>query len=191
MMHCSLLSLGCVFGFAPASEKTTLTGLRALKIAQRRLRPEVRSKLLSVSSSRTDGSLVPEAWRFVFLDQATSGHCRVVTVAAKTSSEHPDTIEAFSSARSNDVDVLHPVVQNKILVDSDKVLELVRQTAKLKGVLAAEYKLLQPRSGREPMWSLHFYGEAEIPIAIFQVAAKSGTVDAPDHSEKKLLSAAA
>src|SRR5476649_610236 len=150
-MHCSLLSLGCVFGFAAANEQTSLTALRALKIAQRRLRPEVRAKLLSVSSARTDGSLAPEAWRFVFLDPATSGHCRVVTVAAKTSSEHPDTVEAFSSSKIEDVATLHPIAQNKLLVDSDKVLEQARTVSKLKGVQSAEYRLVQPRSGSEPL----------------------------------------
>src|SRR5476651_871704 len=120
IMHCSLLSLGCVFGFSPDSEQSTLTAIRALKIAQRRLRPEVRAKLLSVSSARTDASLAPEAWRFVFLDPATSGNCRVVTVAAKTSSEHPDTVEAFSSAKTESASSMHAIAQNKWVVDSDQ-----------------------------------------------------------------------
>jgi hypothetical protein len=186
-MHCSLLSLGCVFGFVPANEKNTLTALRAFKIAQRRLRPEVRSKLLSVSSARTDGTLVPEAWRFVFLDPATSGRSRVVTVAAKTSSEHPDTVEAFSSAKSDDLDILHPIAQSKFVVDSDTVLEQARETVKLKGILSAEYRLLQPRSGKEPTWHLYFYGQAAEPIASFQMGAKSGTIEVVDHGEKKVL----
>ena len=186
-MHCSLLSLGCVFGFAAGSEKKPLTALRALKIAQRRLRPEVRSKLLSVSSSRTDGSLVPEAWRFVFMDQATSGNCRVVTVAAKTSSEHPDTIEAFSSAKTDNIDILHPIAQSKFVIDSDKVLEQAREAAKLKGVQAAEYRLVQPRNGKEPVWCLYFYGQGEEPVASFTVGAKSSVVELSNHSEKKVL----
>jgi len=162
-----------VFGFAPPTD-STLTALRALKIAQRRLRPEVRSKLLSVSSARTDATLIPEAWRFVFLDQATSGHCRVVTVAAKASSEHPDTIEAFSSIKSESVASLHPIPQNKLLFDSNQVLEQARGTSKIKGSLSAEYRLLQPKSGREPVWHLSFFGEAPEPIANFQVGAKTG-----------------
>ena len=190
MMHCSLLSLGCVFGFAPASDQPTLTALRALKIAQRRLRPEVRAKLLSVASARTDASLVPEAWRFVFLDQVTSGHSRVVTVAAKTSSEHPDTIEAFSATKADDLDVLHAIAQNKLAIDSDKVLELARETTKLKGILSAEYRLAQPRSGREPVWHLYFYGEAEEPIASFQLGAKTGVKEMVDHGDKRVLSVA-
>ena len=100
IMHCSLLSLGCAFGFAPPANQGALTALRGLKIAQRRLRPEVRAKLLSVSSCRSDQTLAPGAWRFVFLDPVTNGNCRVVTVAAKTSSEHPDTVEALNSAKA-------------------------------------------------------------------------------------------
>src|SRR5277367_3730341 len=96
-MHCSLLSLGCVFGFAPPSNQAVMTAFRAFKISQRRLRPEVRGKLLSISSARTDATLVPKAWRFVFHDPGTSGKCRIVTVATKASSEHPDTVEAFRS----------------------------------------------------------------------------------------------
>jgi hypothetical protein len=175
-MHCSLLSLGCVFGFAASNHQTSLTALRAFKIAQRRLRPEVRAKLLSVSSARTDGTLAPEAWRFVFLDPATSGNCRVVTVAAKTSSEHPDTVEAFSSAKTESVPAGHAISQNKWALDSDQVLALARGAAKLKGISAAEYRLGQQRSGQEPLWTLYLYAEATEPVARFQVGAKTGAV---------------
>jgi hypothetical protein len=174
--HCSLLSLGCVFGFAPPNNQTTLTALRALKIAQRRLRPEVRSKLLGVSSARTDTSLAPEAWRFVFLDPATSGNCRVVTVAAKTSSEHPDTVEAFSGLKTENVVGSHPVAQNKLALDSDQILAQARGTAKLKGITAAEYRLSQQRSGQEALWIVTFFAEAVEPVAKFQIGAKTGTV---------------
>lgn len=175
-MHCSLLSLGCIFGFSPAREQTSLTGLHALRIAQRRLRPEVRAKLLNVSSSRTDETLMPVAWRFVFHDPATSGNCRVVTVAAKTSSEHPDTVEAFSSSKVESVASLHPISQNKLMVDSDKVLELARGAVKLKGLRAAEYRLAQQKSGQEPLWIVHFFSENGEPAARCQVGAKTGAV---------------
>lgn len=174
-MQCSLLSLGCVFGFAPPTD-SPLTALRALKIAQRRLRPEVRSKLLSISSARTDATLVPEAWRFVFLDPETSSHCRVVIVAAKASSEHPNTVEAFSSTQSGSVVLLQAIPQNKLLFDSNKALKRVRETSKLKGSLSAEYRLLQPRNGRETAWHLSFYAEATEPIARFRVGAKTGAI---------------
>jgi hypothetical protein len=175
-MHCSLLSLGCVFGFAPANNQGKMTALRALKIAQRRLRPEVRAKLMSVASARTDSSLVPEAWRFVFLDQATSGNCRVVTVAAKTSSEHPDTVDSFNSVKTESTPATHAIAQNKWVVDSDKVLAQARGATKLKGIRAAEYHLGQPRSGQEPIWVVYFYAEGEEPAARFQVGAKTGTL---------------
>jgi hypothetical protein len=173
-MHCSLLSLGCVFGFAPPIQHATLSALRALKIAQRRLRPEVRAKLLSVSSARTDASLAPEAWRFVFLDPATSGNCRAVTVAAKTSSEHPDTVEAFSAAKTESTQTNHAIAQNKWVIDSDQALSEARAVAKLKGVQGAEYRLSQPRNGSEAFWTLSFYGEGVEPVARLQVGAKSG-----------------
>jgi hypothetical protein len=176
IMHCSLLSLGCAFGFAPANNKNNFTALRALKVAQRRLRPEVRAKLLSVSSCRTDGSLTPEAWRFVFFDPGTSGNCRIVTVAAKTSSEHPDTVEAFGTAKLDGVAGMHPISQNKWLVDSDQMLSHVRNGAKLKGVRSAGYQLAQARSGQEPMWTVSFYGETIEPVARFQVGGKAGSV---------------
>jgi hypothetical protein len=177
IMHCSLLSLGCVFGFAPAHDRSTLTGLRALKIAQRRLRPEVRSKLLNVSSARSNGCLTPEAWRFVFQDPATSGNCRVVTVAAKTSSEHPDTIEAFSSSKTESVPACpHAIAQNKLMMDSDQALAQAKGAAKLKGIRAAEYRLVQQRSGKEPLWILHFYAEEAEPVVRFEIGAKTGAV---------------
>lgn len=153
-MQCSLLSLGCVFGCAPAQNQLNLTGLRALKIAQRRLRPEVRSKLMSVVSARSDASLSPEAWRFVFHDPATSGNSRVVTVAAKASSEHPDTVEAFSASKDESPLGAHPVAQGKLVIDSDKVLALAKGAAKLKGITAAQYRLSQARATQEPAWTL-------------------------------------
>ncbi len=174
--HCSLLSLGCIFGFAPPHNQTTLSALRALKIAQRRLRPEVRSKLLGLSSARTDESLTPEAWRFVFLDPGTSGNCRVVTVAAKTSSEHPDTVEAFSGLKTENVVGSHPIAQNKLHLDSDQVLAQACGATKLKGVTSAEYRLSQQRSSQEAMWIVTFFAGSEEPVAKFQIGAKTGTV---------------
>jgi hypothetical protein len=177
IMHCSLLSLGCAFGFTPPGDRVGLTALRALKIAQRRLRPEVRAKLLTVSSPRTDNSLSPTAWRFVFFDAATTGNCRIVTVAAKTSSEHPDTVEAFSTAKTGSAAGLHPIPQNKIVVDSDKALEQTRVSSKLKGVQAAQYFLVQDKAGAEPLWMLHFFGDGREPVAQFQIGAKTGVVE--------------
>jgi hypothetical protein len=184
IMHCSLLSLGCAFGFAPPANQGTLTALRGLKIAQRRLRPEVRAKLLSVSSARTDQTLAPDAWRFVFLDPATSGNCRVVTVAAKTSSEHPDTVEAFSSAKAEDGNAMHVIPQNKWLIDSDKVLEQVRASSKLKGARSAEYRLLQAKGGSESFWSVQFYAEDDSPLCKFRVGAKTGALEHLPPAEK-------
>lgn len=185
MMHCSLLSLGCVFGFTAPDHQHSLTALRALKIAQRRLRPEVRAKLLSVSSPRTDDTLLPEAWRFVFLDQVTSGNCRVVTVAAQTSSEHPDTVEAFGSSKSESVAASSAIAQNKLLVDSDQALEMARVQSKLKGVRSAEYRLAQHRTGQEPLWTIHFYAEAAEPVARFQIGAKTGSIEQVNNDSKK------
>ncbi len=176
MMHCSLLSLGCVFGCAPAQIQSKLTALKALKIAQRRLRPEVRSKLMSVASARSDTTLSPEAWRFVFMDPATSGNCRVVTVAAKASSEHPDTVEAFSNIKEESPAATHPTAQGKLAVDSDKALALAKDVAKLKGITGAQYRLAQPRSTQEPMWTLSLYAQEEEPVVRIHVGAKTGHV---------------
>jgi hypothetical protein len=180
MMHCSLLSLGCVFGFTPSPNQASLTALRALKIAQRRLRPEVRAKLLSVSSARSNGNLTPEAWRFTFMDPITRGHSRVVTVAARTSSEHPDTVEAFNSFKTeNEISgaAIPPISQNKLLIDSDKALAKARSMAKLRGVHSAEYRLSQRRNGREPFWHLCFFAEGDEPVAMIQIGARTGEAE--------------
>jgi len=186
MMQCSLLSLGCVFGCAPAQNQANLTALKALKIAQRRLRPEVRSKLMSVASARSDASLAPDAWRFVFNDPGTSGNCRVVTVAAKASSEHPDTIEAFSNIKEESSAGLHPVAQAKLALDSDKVLAQARGAAKMKGITSAEYRLTQSRSTQEPMWMLFLYGQDDSQHVVrIQVGAKTGAVKIINGDDKK------
>jgi len=174
-MQCSLLSLGCVFGCAPAQNQSKLTALRALKIAQRRLRPEVRSKLMSVASARSDSSLSPHAWRFVFMDTATSGNHRVVTVAAQASSEHPATIEAFSSIREQEP-ATHAIAQGKIAVDSDQALAHAKGAAKLKGITAAQYRLTHGRGTQEPLWMLSLYADGQGPVVDIQVGAKTGSV---------------
>ncbi len=177
MMHCSLLSLGCAFGFTPPANQGALTALKGLKIAQRRLRPEVRAKLLSVASARANHDLVPDAWRFVFLDPATSGHCRVVTVAAKTSSEHPDTVEAFSATKQDNVATAPIIPQGKLLIDSDKALAVVRGQSKLKGVRTVEFRLIQQKGNQEPYWSMQFFAENGEMLVQFRVGAKTGTLD--------------
>lgn len=186
IMHGSLLSLGCAFGFTPPPNRSAFTALRALKIAQRRLRPEVRAKLLSISSARTNGTLTPAAWRFIFMDPITSGNCRVVTVAAKTSSEHPDTVEAFGSARPANGISSQAIPQNKLLIDSDKVLEKVRGSVKLRGVYSAEYRLIQRKGGQEPFWRMCFFAESEEPLAMVSIGAKTGTVELMEKEARQL-----
>ena len=177
IMSCSLLSLGCVFAYVSPAD-STMTALRALKIAQRRLRPEVRSELLSMASARTDATFTPEAWRVVFLDQATVGHCRVVTVASRASSEHPETVEAFSAIKSENVPSLQVIPQIKLLFDSNQALAQVRRASNLTDCLSAEYRLHQSLRGRGPVWSLSFYGKAPEPMATFHVGAKTGVTTA-------------
>jgi hypothetical protein len=176
MLQCSLFSLGCAFGFSPPQDTAELTALRALKIAQRRLRPEVRSRLLSVSSPRTEITFKPDAWRFVFFDAGTSGKSRIVTVAARTSSEHPDTVEAFSAEKNDSASGLPTIVQNKWTVDSDDALEKIRQESKLKGVKSAQYRLEQPRAGREATWAVEFFDTQGETLARFQVGARTGSL---------------
>jgi hypothetical protein len=173
MLHCSLLSLGCAFGFSPPEETISLTALRALKIAQRRLRPDVRSRLLSVTSSKT-AALAPDAWRFVFFDPGTSGKSRAVTVAAKTSSEHRDTVEAFSSVKFDTTAGLQIIPQNRWTIDSDVALIKVREQSKLKGVRAAQYRLERSRASNEASWLLEFFGDHGEMIASYRIDARSG-----------------
>ena len=174
MMLCSLLSLGCAFGFAPPQENAALTARRALRIAQRRLRPEVRTKLLSVSSPKTTSSLEPDAWRFTFFDPGTSGKSRSVTVAAKTSSEHPDTVQAFSGLKGETVTGLHVVSQAKWLVDSDAALQRVRGEFKCKHVVAAQYRLQRAHAGKDAFWLIEFFGDKDEVLVRFRIDAKSG-----------------
>jgi hypothetical protein len=176
MMQCSLFSLGCVFGCAPAQNQSNLTALPALKIAQRRLRPGVRSKLMSVVSARSGVSLAPQAWRFVFMDPGTSDHGRVVTVAARASSEHPDTVEAFSAIKEENVSSQPVIAQGKLAIDSDQALVHAKGAAKLKGITAAQYRLAQARGTSEPMWTLFLFAEGEEPVVRIQVGAKTGSV---------------
>ncbi len=175
-MHLPLVSLGCALGFAPPA-RSTFTALRALKIAQRRLRPEVRSKLLSITSVRTNAAFAPEAWRFLFSDPRTNDRCRSVIVATKTSSEHPAVLEAFSLSETENRASLKVIPQNKLLLDSNKALEQVRRVIELTKNCSAAYRLLLPRGDSEPAWMLSFYAETSEPIAIFRIRAESGALE--------------
>lgn len=178
-MHLSLVSLGCAPGFAPPVY-STFTAFRALKVAQRRLRPDVRSKLLSISSVRTEAASAPEAWRFVFSDSKTHDHCRNVIVAAKTSSEHPYLLEAFSLARFDSVAPLKAIPQNKLHFDSNEALAQVRRITELKETCSAVYRLFLPQGDREPAWLLSFYAANPEPIAIFRIRAETGVTHSVD-----------
>ena len=174
MMLCSLLSLGCAFGFAPPQETTALTAQRALRIAQRRLRPDVRSKLLSVSSPKTTSSLEPDAWRFIFFDAGTSGKSRAVTVAARTSSEHPETVEAFNDMKGETAAGLNVIAQSKWLIDSDAALQKVRGEFKCKHVSAAQYRLVRANSVREAFWMIKFFDDRDEVLVRFRIDARTG-----------------
>lgn len=175
-MHCSLLSLGCAFGFSSPEDRSVLTALHAFKIAQRRLRPEVRAKLLCVVGAKTSGLDVPSAWRFMFYDAATEGQSRVVTVAARTSSEHPDTLGAFNLSRLEHRHDGIPIPQNKWVVDSYQAHEKARGVIKHKGIQGWECSLIQPRGAQEPLWTLRYSTEADQAVAYVQVGAKTGAV---------------
>lgn len=174
----SLFALGCAFGCTPTITKVTLSAYRALKIAQRRLRPEVRAKLMGVISARTDSTLTPRAWRFLFHDATTNDQCRIVTVAAQASSEHPDTVGAFSGTQMDPHKFSHPVTQNKLIIDTEEILAKARAAATLDEIQAAEYSLAQGKTQVEPLWELRFFTNLEEPVATVLVKAKSGEVTA-------------
>lgn len=178
MLTCSLLSLGCAFGFVPPEDKAAWTALHAFRVAQRRLKPEVRAKLLGVVSSWTVTSAPPVAWRFIFLDASTSGRRRVVTVAAKASSEHPETVEAFDSVERAEGPSgggsSHPITQAKWVIDSDRAHEIARAVVKMRGVHACEFDLAQHRSQGEPYWTIRYCTEKDEPVVVVQVSARTG-----------------
>ena len=97
----------------------------------------------------------------------------MVTVAAKTSSEHPATVEAFSSEVVEKVSGLQVVPQNKWIFDSDAVLEKVRFESKLKGVRSAQYRLTQPKGATEPLWFVQFLGDNDRLLIQVQIGAKT------------------
>ena len=99
-----------------------------------------------------------------------------MTVAAKASSEHPDTVEAFSNIKDESTASLHPIAQGKLVLDSEKILAQAKGAAKLKGITSARYRLAQPRSTHEPVWTLFLYAEDEEPVVRIQVGAKTGAV---------------
>ena len=119
---------------------------------------------------------MPDAWRFVFFDPGTSGKCRAVTVAARTSSEHPDTVEAFNAVKGETAVGLQVIAQNKWTMDSDAVLEKVREQTKLRGVHSAQYRLERSRTAAEAGWLLEFFGESDNLLASFRIDARSGEI---------------
>jgi hypothetical protein len=173
--HLSLLSLGCAFGVTSPSP-AALTALRALKIARRRLRPEVRDKLVSICSAPTDSTFEPDAWRFVFSDDATRRHYRSVIVAAKASSESRGVLEAFKTSKTGSATPLHPISINSVVLDSDGALAQVRSVSKLRGHFSAVYRLFISKKEQEPLWHLSFYTEALNPVISYRVRTKGGTI---------------
>ena len=102
--------------------------------------------------------------------------CNVV-VAAKTSSEHPATVEAFSSVQPENAAELQVIPQNRLLIDTNQALERARSAVKLKGIRAAEYRLLHPLHDAEPLWELQFFTDTGKAVARLSVGAQTGAVE--------------
>jgi len=116
------------------------------------------------------------------MDPITNGKNRVVTVAAKTSSEHPDTVESFKAENPTYSQI---IPQNDLLIDSNKALEKIRGFVKMRGISSVEYRLIQYRRGEEPAWVIHFFAEAEELEAVVRVGAKTGGVEVME--EEKIV----
>ncbi len=178
----SLLSLGCAFGL-PVSQPSS-TALQALKIAQRRLPSQVRENLLTISSARTDASLRPVAWRFVFSDPRIRKHWRGVVVAAGASSEHPEVIKAFRFAQKINPTPVSMFPLGLIALDSDQALRKVQRVIHLRGFVSASYQLSAASREDTPVWQLAFYSSSSLhPSRSFQVPAQGEIIDT---SETKL-----
>jgi hypothetical protein len=173
-MSLALGALGCAFGIAsPASSQ--LTAFHALKIAKRRLRPEVRSRLIHIGSVLTDASFRPIAWRFAFQDRGTRGRLRSVIVAAHVSSEHPEIQEAFKTRNEEPMLPWKVIDLARILIDSEKALARVQSVSDLRPYRGVVYNLMTEKGG-EPVWHLSFYGKGEKPVVRFRLRARCGAL---------------
>jgi hypothetical protein len=159
-MQVFLFAHGCVVGFVPSEAKGHLPLWKALKIAQRRLKPEVRDRLLGVVSSRILAGQYPTAWRFVFFDAGTSGSQRVVTVAANGSSEQPETQELFNQRR---LPLLFEIIDLKrVRLEGTDAMKLASTMVQVKA-RELELSLFQPQGNPEPRWLVRFYAGIESP----------------------------
>ena len=133
---------------------------KALRIAQRRLKPEVRDRLLGVVSSRIVSGQLPTAWRFVFFDAGTSGSQRVVTVAANGSSEQPETQELFNQRR---LPLIFEIIDLKrVRLEGTDAVKLAATMVQVKA-RELELSLFQQAGNPEPRWLVRFYAAIESP----------------------------
>jgi hypothetical protein len=173
-MNVSLFALGCVVGLLPDESRANLSALRALRIAQRRLRPEVRNALLVARSLRTERDRLPSAWRFVFHDPLTTDNYRIVTVPTNEThksydfSEEPEDVESLRK--------LLPVVQEKVVLDSDDILRCAAELKKASWK-SWELNLHQCPDIHEPLWMLTFFEDDAGKVASkVKMKGNSGTI---------------
>ncbi len=152
-MPASLFALGCVVGLLPKEDGSNLSALAALKIAQRRLKQQVRESLLIISSRRFMRDRTPSLWRFVFQDLSTTDTFRVVVVSNKTSGQS-ENLAGFK--KETDLCQLTTIDQNRSMIDSDEALRRASEFP-TRQWSACEISLIQCPERRYSIWVVSYF----------------------------------
>ncbi|WP_018290603.1 hypothetical protein [Verrucomicrobium sp. 3C] len=160
------------------------TAFSALAVAQQYAPEQSQAKMLAIVGPRSQTSLTPTSWEFVYWNQGGWKNLKRITVVGGQVRDVRQGIVAMASlgvarlVRYKESQAFDP---NRLKVDSDRALQVILKTgavgkARLSTVL---FDLALMGEESEPSWEMRFYADRrglEADIGVARVGAVSGKI---------------
>ncbi|MDD4933958.1 MAG: hypothetical protein PHO89_10920 [Methylacidiphilaceae bacterium] len=160
------------------------TAFSALAVAQQYAPEGSQAKMLAIVGPRSQSSLTPTTWEFVYWNQGGWKNLKKITVVGGQVRDVREGIVAIGSlgvarlVRYKESQAFDP---NRLKVDSDRALQVILKTgavgkARLSTVL---FELARTGDEEEASWQMRFYADRrgmEADIGVARVGAVSGKI---------------
>lgn len=183
MRRASLLLVLLLALLSPAAlSAKAITAFQAIEIAKKQVPAESQSKLLVVRGDRSEDELTPDTWHIVFYDELASQNGRQITVTGKAVTGIREGYFDLGRLRLAAYKLEEVIAPEKLKFDSDKALDVLVQTNRLKAYSLSSviYDLTRDTDLRETMWQLKIYvddGEGkEKYIGYARISAENGRI---------------
>ncbi len=166
---------------AAASAKAP-TAWEAIAIAKKQVPAESQDKVMVIRGDRSENELTPDTWHVVFYDEQASQDGRQVTVTGRAISGIREGYFDLGRIRLAAYKMEEIITPDKLKIDSDKALNVLVQTNRLKAYSLSSviYELERDMDLREAIWRLKIYVDdgngKEKYIGFARISAENGRV---------------